>query len=715
MNARKFDQLESHQKGKAKKMGDQTDLNSIEQDAFYVINDTAIEGNDVEIATEISVAPKKSSTKRNRRLTSAVWGYFELLPPGKDGRQRCKCRNCGTSYLYDSKFGTGNMKRHLKTCWKREARDVGQLLLRQYDTTPCSTPKFDHEKFKEILMEAIMLHDLPLQIVEWVGFRDLLLYLCPDLQLGTRNTMGDDCITMYRREKAKVRAILRATSNRISLTYDLWSSLNTDDYICLTAYFIDNNWNLQKKVLNFCLVPPHDETSLAQKLQDFLVDWGIDSKVSTITVTSALTNSFSVELLKSQLNSSKGSLWDSDYICLQCCAHTIDLIAQEGLKEIAVSLHKIRESIKYIKGSETIEQKFFECVTRSSLDDKIGLRQDVPTWWSSTFIMLDNALSYREAFMLLDISDINYKDCPSKSEWDNLEKIGKLLAVFYDIHCVFSNTKHPTANLYFPAIFSAYLTLKEEMGSEDECLRALAAYMLSLLEKYWSSFNMILAIAVILDPRYKFSFVEWCYKKLYGDGGALNSMNVKEKLYSLFSMYASPPKLHPGTKTGIVANNRSNKGSFSAPERPFSRATDDFFKEFDSLASEDIVLQKSQLELYLDDPRIDRKTGLDILSYWKSNQFKYPEVAAMARDILGIPFSTVTVESAFDESDRVLDRYQSALNSDILEAFICTRDWLCGDNDTTKQMLEELTKNIFQLNVNDKVKLPGCSMPGNHT
>lgn len=703
MNERKIEKLDGQQQ-----MGDETDLNSIAQDGLYGIDDTAIEGNDVEIATEISAAPRKRSAKRKRRLRSAVWGYFELLPSGKDGRQRCKCRNCGTSYLYDSKFGTGNMKRHLKTCWKREAQDVGELLLTQYNSSimPCSTPKFDHEKFKEILMEAIMMHDLPFQIVEWAGFRDLLLYLCPDLQLGTRSTMGADCIEMYRREKAKVQAILQATSNRISLTYDLWSSLNTDDYICLTAYFIDNDWNLQKKVLNFCLMPPYDETSLAEKILDFLVDWGIGNKVSTITMRSSLTNDFPVELLKGQLNLSQGSLWDAEYFHIRCCAHTIELIAQEGLKEIAMSLHKIRESIKYIKGSQTGEQKFLECVSLISLDDKNGLRQDVPSWWSSTFIMLDSALSYREAFMLLELSDLNYKDCPSKSEWNKVEKIGNLLAVLYDINCVFSNTKHPTANLYFPAIFSAYLTLNEEMGSDDEWLRALAARMLSFLEKYWSSFSMILAIAVILDPRYKFSFVEWCYKKLYGDGGVHMSMKVKEKLYSLFSMYASAPKLLPGYKTVIVAGNSSNKGSFNAQETTFSSVTDDFFKEFDSLASEGVVLQKSQIELYLDEPRIDRKSRLDILSYWKSNQFRYPEVAAMARDILSISFSTATVEGAFDENDRVLDRYQSALNPDILEAFICTRDWLYGENDITKLMLEELTKSIFQLNVNDKVDLP---------
>lgn len=35
-------------------------------------------------------------------------------------------------------------------------------------------------------------------------------------------------------------------------------------------------------------------------------------------------------------------------------------------------------------------------------------------------------------------------------------------------------------------------------------------------DKYWANYNMILAIAVVLDPRYKTQFVELCDKMLYG-------------------------------------------------------------------------------------------------------------------------------------------------------------------------------------------------------
>jgi hypothetical protein len=75
----------------------------------------------------------------------------------------------------------------------------------------------------------------------------------------------------------------------------------------------------------------------------------------------------------------------------------------------------------------------------------------------------------------------------------------------------------------------------------------------------------------------------------------------------------------------------------------------------------------------------NRSSGtFDILSFWKGNEFRYPEVAAMARDVLSIPISTVASESCFSTGGRVIDQYRSSLKPDIVEALICTKDWLYG-------------------------------------
>ena len=91
--------------------------------------------------------------------------------------------------------------------------------------------------------------------------------------------------------------------------------------------------------------------------------------------------------------------------------------------------------------------------------------------------------------------------------------------------------------------------------------------------------------------------------------------------------------------------------------------------------------QKTQLELYLDEARYINSRGsatFDIISFWKEIEFRYPEVAAMPRDILSIPIFTVASESTFSTSGCVIDQNRSSLKLDIVEALVCNKDWLYG-------------------------------------
>ena len=69
---------------------------------------------EVEVLEECNIT--KNTSKRKRKLTSAVWNFFEMLPLSADNKQRCKYKNCGTTYLAESKYGTSNMKRHIDAC-----------------------------------------------------------------------------------------------------------------------------------------------------------------------------------------------------------------------------------------------------------------------------------------------------------------------------------------------------------------------------------------------------------------------------------------------------------------------------------------------------------------------------------------------------------------------------------------------------------------------
>lgn len=150
--------------------------------------------------------------------------------------------------------------------------------------------------------------------------------------------------------------------------------------------------------------------------------------------------------------------------------------------------------------------------------------------------MLDSALHYRRAFEELDKCDEGYKHCPTKQEWDRVDKICEFLGVFYNVTCTFSGTKYPTSNLYFPQVFLVHHALSKAIGGEDPFMIKMASQMKIKFEKYWAKHNLIFVFSVVLDPRYKLQFVEYCYKLIYGDD-SMELKNVREKLDELFDTY----------------------------------------------------------------------------------------------------------------------------------------------------------------------------------
>lgn len=228
-------------------------------------------------------------------------------------------------------------------------------------------------------------------------------------------------------------------------------------------------------------------------------------------------------------------------------------MVQDGLKCIDPCVTKIRECVKYVKGSQVRKQKFLECVAHSSLDSKKGLRQDVTTRWNSTYIMLESAIYYRRAFMHLELSDSNFKHCPSRDEWEKVEKIKKNLALFYAITNLFSGSKYPTTNMYFPLVVTAYLKMKDEVDGFDECMSSMVVVMLEKFQKYWDDFNKLLAMAIIMDPRYKFHFVDWSYKMIYGvDMGKAKVEELRGVLKSLFDHYVDVSPLASIRSTNLA-------------------------------------------------------------------------------------------------------------------------------------------------------------------
>ena len=68
--------------------------------------------------------------------------------------------------------------------------------------------------------------------------------------------------------------------------------------------------------------------------------------------------------------------------------------------------------------------------------------------------------------------------------------------------------------------------------------------------------------------------------------------------------------------------------------------------------------------------------NFNVLDWWKVAGTRYPTLRLVARDIYAIPITSVASESAFSTSGRVLSEHRSRLTSDLLEALMCSQDWI---------------------------------------
>ncbi|KAK0597141.1 hypothetical protein LWI29_022166 [Acer saccharum] len=458
--------------------------------------------------TKITTPNKNGKTgTEKRKKRSPAWNLFEVIPGTEHRNKHARCKTCGKEYNCGSKCGTGNMLEHLKTCPRNVYGDVGEMLFSP--TQPSGklrSPKFDPETVRDLLIQAIIKHELPFNFVEYEGIRTVFEFICSDIKLPCRNTAKTCVVRMFNHEKLELQNLLNLVPGRICLTSDLWTSIATDGYLTLAAHFVDNDWRLHKKILNFCrMPPPYTGVALSNKINSLLFEWGIEKKLFSITLDNASANKSFVDILRNQLNFRGALLMSGKFFHVRCCAHILNLIVQDGLREIDESVLKIQECIKYMKGSPARKHKFYDCVAQVGMvGNKRGLRQDVPTRWNSTYLMLESALFYRRAFINLGLNDSSFNCCPSPDEWDKFEKISKFLGHFYEVTCLFSGTKFHTSNLFFPKIFLIQNSITEAMVNTDSFLRKMGLQMSLKFEKYWSECNQILAIATILDPRYKF-------------------------------------------------------------------------------------------------------------------------------------------------------------------------------------------------------------------
>ncbi|GAA0153948.1 hypothetical protein LIER_12064 [Lithospermum erythrorhizon] len=572
------------------------------------------------------------------RLKSVVWNDFVRVKKGDS----CLaiCRHCDRKLSGSSSSGTSHLRNHLIRCRRSRGNKKDAVTIA-------------HHHYP--LARMMILHGYPLSMVDDIGFRVFVRNLQPLSHIQMFDRLEADCKELYNNEKHKLYQEFHSLPARISLSANLWSSNRGTHFLCLAAHYIDDAWNLKKKILNF--IPTQPQHLLAQLILSSIRDWDIDSKLFSVTFDNNTAHDGILCTIRDQLCQHKFLLCDGQLFDIRCAAEMVNVMVLVILKNSRQILDKIRESIRYVKSSQVTQAKFNEMIRTVGVGSQRCLCIDNSSQWNSTITMLDTALEYKDVFPLLQEQDPSYSTCPSGKEWERTSAIAAFLIHFLEVTNLFAGIKDSTANTYFADICDVHLQLIDWCQHTDEFVHDLALELKNKFDEYWKKCSLALAIAAILDPRYKMKLVEYYYPQIYGSKSSDCIKIVSECMKALYNSHAtySPPNSHDRCPS-----------------------SQDRLTGFDRYVHQTSQSQniKSDLDRYLEEPLFPRNTDFTILTWWRVHTPRYPVLSMMARNILGIPMSKVQSEYAFNIRNRELDSYQSSLSSDILQVLMCTQDWM---------------------------------------
>lgn len=639
---------------------------------------------------DVDGIPDEPQQKRQKKSTSKCWDDFKLSAEWAevDGKrvkvQWATCNHCTFKRERNSRNGTSLFLNHLKT--HNLSSGQQQLKVGKNATTsssPIEPYRYDQEASLRKFYLAIIMHEYPFNIVEHEYFIEFIKSLRPSFPMKSRITVRKELMAIFVEEKAKLYEYFRSVKCRFSATMDMWTSNQNKGYMCVTVHWVDDNWSIQKRIVSFMHVEGrHTGANLSDAFISSITRWFIDKKMFSLSLDNASANEVCVKDVIEVLKQKAPLICDGLFFHVRCANHILNLVARDGLQHIANAILNIRSFVLLVKCSPPLWEDFQKCAAQCELDTKRGVSLDVVTRWNSTYHMLRDALYYRKAFeRLQEIEKKRFEGItPSAAEWDKALTLCKCLKKFNDVTELLSGTSYPTANLFYSNFCDIRAIIYEWCNSNDDTIRNMAHSMRAKFEKYWKKSNVALAVASFLDPRIKIKAVEYYMRKFHGR--VLYQAKVEEFMVVVKQMYQAYASSY--TKSSTSPSFNVNASESAEPNRDdFMEEESDTFERFlygSYMEGEDDG-DKCELDTYMQEQplRVNKSSeNFDVLLWWKNQQDIYPVLSLVARDVLAMQVSTVASESAFSAGGRVIDPFRSRLDPEMVEALICTKDWVAA-------------------------------------
>ncbi|CAO2209831.1 unnamed protein product [Urochloa humidicola] len=643
--------------------------------------------------------------KRRRSKSSKVWHEFTSVLSGGDV-QGAQCNHCKKCLSGKSTGGTSHLRRHLKTCPARPS--TGWVQQQRPSSQPNSSVEknsnFDQEKSLELLTKALVSNLCYFSLTSSTNYRQFLAGICPTYDVVSQSAIGEKFLSIFQNEKLKLMEEISLAPGGVFLTVSKWD-LDSNYFICVKAHFIDKAWNVIRKIVRcsfagskkdrtdvYISMFPHyesyknvsnwdDEDEDEYEYED--MDDDKDKKPDPKGILKEVVQNYSLHRKLLGISFPK-SLDHTDIWCLHMnlSERTYSLIRNNNLLSlhcIVDSLHgivcydrsllrfkQLREDwFRYMTGSPMRREKYKEILSQLQINKPSFCSQK----WYLAFYFLEAALQFDKVLPNPEqIDSIRYPSKPSDPELQATEDFCNIARLIYHAIKVASSPYNGTLNSVFHPIcrLKIALTTASTKGNTYKILDL--ERMQKKFDEFWKKWYQWLSLAVILDPRYKIWLLDFYLKESFGSDATKYTSEVRGKIYELFFRY----KFLGDQQRGERLNDSNADLHLDTVGHGTIPAHDSRQSHSEQSVHEEI----GELNQYLEGERIPENVPFDILKWWKDNASTYPTLARMAQDILAIPVSGISAESAFDKTDERVNLFSRKLGPEEVEALICTQDWI---------------------------------------
>uniref|UniRef100_A0A803MMN0 Uncharacterized protein n=1 Tax=Chenopodium quinoa TaxID=63459 RepID=A0A803MMN0_CHEQI len=214
-----------------------------------------------------------------------------------------------------------------------------------------NTLKFNHDEIRKALAKMLIVDEFPFAFVEREGFRQFCKVVVPEFVPPSRATITRDCYGLFIDQRKMLKKIFNNLSSRV----------------------------------------------IGKSVEKCLLEWNL-KRVMIVTVDNASSNDLAIKYLKKIFNLWDGCVLNYEFLHMRCAAHILNFVVKDGLKDVNVSVFKVRAAVKYVRSCPSRLQKFKSCVEEENITCKCLICLNIETRWNSTYLMLKTALVFRKAF-----------------------------------------------------------------------------------------------------------------------------------------------------------------------------------------------------------------------------------------------------------------------------------------------------------------------------